>query len=91
MALGVMEDSKYTEAQRKMTAGQILVMATDGLWEARNADGEMFGKDRLHQVIRKNASAAADEIQAAVFESVRQFRNNTPLEDDMTLVIVKVI
>ncbi|MBW2408438.1 MAG: PP2C family protein-serine/threonine phosphatase [Deltaproteobacteria bacterium] len=91
LALGVMEDSQYTEAQHEITSGQILVMATDGVWEARNSEGEMYGKDRLHQVIRENTSAAAAEIQTAVFESVRRFRSNVPLEDDMTLVVVKVI
>jgi sigma-B regulation protein RsbU (phosphoserine phosphatase) len=65
-------------------------MATDGIWEARNADGEMFGKDRLYKVIRQNALQTAAEIQTAVFESIRRFRQNTRLEDDMTLVVVKV-
>jgi serine phosphatase RsbU (regulator of sigma subunit) len=51
----------------------------------------MFGKDRLHKVIRQNASATANEIQAAVFESVRRFRKDARLEDDMTLVVVKVV
>ena len=91
LALGVMEDSRYTEAQHKIASGQILVMATDGVWEARNNEGEMYGKDRLYKVIREYTSATAAEIQTAVFESVRRFRNNFPLEDDMTLVIVKVI
>ena len=91
LALGVMEDSKYTEAQREIAPGQIMVMATDGIWEARNANGEMFGKDRLHKVIRENASATANEIQTAVFESVRRFRNDARLEDDMTLVVIKVV
>ena len=91
LALGVMEDSSYTEAQHEIASGQILVMATDGVWEARNNEGEMYGKDRLYKVIREYTSATAAEIQGAVFESVRRFRNNFPLEDDMTLVIVKVI
>ena len=90
LALGVMEDSKYTEAQHDIISGQILVMATDGVWEARNAEGEMYGKDRLYRVIRENTSATAAEIQAAVFDSIRRFRNHTPLEDDMTLVVVKI-
>jgi serine phosphatase RsbU (regulator of sigma subunit) len=91
LALGVMEDSQYAKAQREIAAGQILVMATDGIWETRNTDGEMFGKDRLHKVIRENASATANEIQAAVFESVHRFRKDARLEDDMTLVVVKVV
>ena len=90
VALGVMEDSQYAKAQREIAAGQILVMATDGIWEARNAAGEMFGKDRLFEIIRQYASQSAAEIQTTVFDSVHRFRDNTPLEDDMTLVIVKV-
>ena len=90
LALGVMEDSRYTVAQREIVSGQILVMATDGLWEVRNTEGEMFGRDRLYEVIRENASSTAVEIQAAVFESVRRFRNDAHQEDDMTLVIVKI-
>ena len=90
LALGVMENSQYAEAKREIAAGQILVMATDGIWEARNADGEMFGKDRLYKVIRENTSVTANEIQAAVFESVRRFCKDARLEDDMTLVVVKV-
>lgn len=90
LALGVMKDSKYTEVQREIAPGQILLMATDGVWEARNGKGEMYGKDRLYNVIRKNACASAREIQAAVFESVHRFRDETRLEDDMTLVVVKI-
>ena len=90
LALGVMEGSKYTAAQREIIPGQIMVFATDGIWEARNANGEMFGKDRLNKVIRKNASATAGEIQTAVFDAVRRFRKDTRLEDDMTLVVVKI-
>jgi serine phosphatase RsbU (regulator of sigma subunit) len=90
LALGVMEDSKYTEVQREITCGQILVMATDGVWEARNKEDEMYGKDRLYKVIRENTSASASEIQAAIFESVRRFRKDTRIEDDMTLVVVKI-
>lgn len=90
LALGVMEDTDYTAAQRKIASGQIMVIATDGVWEARNADGDMFGKERLHKIIRENASATAGEIQTAVFDSARRFRKGNRLEDDMTLVIVKV-
>jgi len=63
---------------------QVIVIAIDGIWEARYPEGEMFGKDRLHEIIRQHASATAKEIQSAVFESLRRFQNDARLEDDRT-------
>jgi sigma-B regulation protein RsbU (phosphoserine phosphatase) len=40
---------------------QVIVIAIDGIWEARYPEGEMFGKDRLHEIIRQHASATAKE------------------------------
>jgi serine phosphatase RsbU (regulator of sigma subunit) len=91
LALGVMEDVNFKGATRDIVPGQILVIATDGIWEARNPKGEMFGKDRLHKIIRQNASATAKEIQSAVFESIRRFQKDARLEDDMTLVVIKIV
>jgi serine phosphatase RsbU (regulator of sigma subunit) len=91
LALGVMEDVNFKEATRDIVPGQIIVIATDGIWEARNPKGEMFGKDRLHKIIRQNASATAKEIQSAVFESIRRFQKDARLEDDMTLVAIKIV
>jgi len=91
LALGVMEDVNFKETTREIVPGQIIVIATDGIWEARNPEGEMFGKDRLHEIIRQHASATAKEIQSAVFESIRRFQNDTGLEDDRTLVVVKIV
>jgi serine phosphatase RsbU (regulator of sigma subunit) len=90
LALGVMEDAKYTELQRNIAPGQIIVMATDGIWEARGPDDDMFGKDRLYSIIRQNASASANEIQHAIFEALKHFRKDAKLEDDMTSVVVKI-
>ena len=90
LALGVMEDVNFKEAGRDIVPGQIIVIATDGIWEARNPNGEMFGKNRFHKIIRQNASAKAKDIQGAVFESIRRFQKDARLADDMTLVVVKV-
>jgi sigma-B regulation protein RsbU (phosphoserine phosphatase) len=91
LALGVMEDANFKEDARDIVPGQIIVIATDGIWEARNPQGEMFGKDRLHKMIRQNASATTKEIQSAVFESIRRFQKDARLEDDMTLVVIKIV
>jgi len=88
--LGVFEDSDYNESYRQLTPGQVILIATDGIWEARNPDGKMFGKNRIHQIVRKNAAASAGEIQNAVLESLRSFQKDSRLEDDLTLVVIKI-
>ena len=67
-----------------------IVIAIDGIWEARNPNGEMFGKDRIQKIIRQNASASANEIQNSILESLRRFQKEAKLEDDLTLVIIKI-
>ncbi len=91
MALGVFEDTEFKEAQREIAAGQIIVMATDGIWETRNPKGEMFSKDRIHKIIRRNASASANEIQNSILDSLRHFQKEAKLEDDLTLVVIKIM
>jgi serine phosphatase RsbU (regulator of sigma subunit) len=90
LALGVFEDTDFKETQRELVAGQIIVIATDGIWEARNPNGEMFSKDRIQKIIRQNASTSANEIQNSILESLRRFQKEAKLEDDLTLVIIKI-
>jgi sigma-B regulation protein RsbU (phosphoserine phosphatase) len=58
LALGVFEDIEFKEARQEIAPGQIIVMATDGIWEARNPKGEMFSKDRIHKTGFTKSSAA---------------------------------
>jgi serine phosphatase RsbU (regulator of sigma subunit) len=90
LALGVFEDTDFNEAQQEIASGQIIVIATDGIWEARNPRGEMFSKDRIHKIIRRNATKTANEIQNAILDSLKRFQKDVKLEDDMTLVVIKV-
>ena len=90
LPLGVFEDADFAEKKRELAPGQVIIIATDGIWEARNPDGKMFGKDRIYQIIRQNASASANEIQNAVLESLGRFQKEAKLEDDLTLVVIKI-
>ncbi len=91
IALGVSEDIQYEMNERTgLTKGQIIVLSTDGVWEAHNSDGEFFGKTRLYEIIRKNATKKAQEIIETVFVALNQFQNNAKTEDDITLVVVKI-
>jgi len=86
----VFEDSQYIESHREITPGQIIVIGTDGVWEARNPKGEMFGKSRLREIIRAHATELAKQILDGVIRESEQFRNPLSIEDDFTLVVVKV-
>jgi serine phosphatase RsbU (regulator of sigma subunit) len=90
LALGVFEDTDFKEAQQEVAPGQIIVIATDGIWEARNPRGEMFSKNRIRKIIRRNASKTANDILNAVLDSLQRFQKNVKLEDDMTLVVIKI-
>jgi len=90
MALGVVDDAAYEEFQAPWPRpGQVLALGTDGIWEARGASGEMFGKDRFKEAILARADLGAQAILEGVFADLRAFAGPV-LEDDVTLVVVKV-
>jgi serine phosphatase RsbU (regulator of sigma subunit) len=91
LPLGIIEEAEYTEGQHDIAAGHIIAIATDGIREARNRYGEMFGKDALQNIIRQNASASSANILQAVFTALDLFRQGVKSEDDMTLMVIKVL
>ncbi len=91
VALGVNDAFEYATNQRKgLTNGQIIAIGTDGIWEAFNKKGKMFGKKRFKDIIRQNAGAGADDILNAVYNEIGQFTEGQKSEDDITLVIIKI-
>jgi sigma-B regulation protein RsbU (phosphoserine phosphatase) len=91
VALGVMEDSIFKAYKKTaLRKGQIIFLSTDGIWEAFNPQGEMFGKDRICDIIRKNSSSSADEMINMMLASLKKFQQGAPIEDDITLVVIKI-
>jgi serine phosphatase RsbU (regulator of sigma subunit) len=92
MALGVDKNWKvmaYTKTA--LEKGQIIFLGTDGVREACNLRGEAFGKQRIYDVIRNCSSLSASEILNAMMESLNRFQKGAKLEDDVTLVVIKII
>ena len=90
VALGVSEQWPYEMNARIGPApGQIIVLSTDGVWEAHNANGEIFGKERFAEVIRQHAAKDAEAIIEAVIAAVNQFQDESGAEDDITLIVIK--
>jgi phosphoserine phosphatase RsbU/P len=91
IALGVDENYRYQSNRKEaLKKGQLLIVGTDGIWEGHNKAGEMFGKQRVQEIIRRNASLRAEDILEKIFREQRQFTHDARAEDDLTLVVLKV-
>ena len=91
-ALGLSSMASFEE--NKMAGigrGDILVLQTDGIFEARNAKGEMFGKNRIEKIIQKNSESSAKKILNAIFTAAEQFQGKNKFEDDATMAVIKFV
>jgi len=90
LPLGVFEEAVYEEYHRAIAPGQVIAIGTDGIWEARNSQGLMFGRLMLQKVMREHADRTSAEIVQQVLEALKQFLFPLDIQDDATLVVVKV-
>jgi sigma-B regulation protein RsbU (phosphoserine phosphatase) len=88
--IGIFQSCVYEQETIEMNTGDLLVAYTDGVTEAINPDEEEFGEARLQRVIAASAHLSANEISDRIVESVREWRQDKPLHDDLTLVVMKV-
>jgi sigma-B regulation protein RsbU (phosphoserine phosphatase) len=89
--LGVSVGSVYEDFTcENLPAGAILIAGTDGIWEARNPAGEMFGKQRLMDLIRDNALLPVDALSARLERAVRDHVATGHYQDDVTFVLLKL-
>jgi serine phosphatase RsbU (regulator of sigma subunit) len=92
LPLGVFDNSKYSESVVDFRKGDVLVMYTDGVIEARNDRDEEFGLKRLEEEIRSRTGQSAREIVAAVTNAVNEYSQEVGgPEDDLTISVVKVL
>src|SRR5436190_333847 len=88
--LGSFAGSTYDELSFDLAAGDLLVFCSDGVFEANDALGREFGAARLLQVVSEVRSKAAGVIVDAIFAAVQEFRGDTPPNDDMTAVALRM-
>jgi sigma-B regulation protein RsbU (phosphoserine phosphatase) len=91
IALGLSSDYVYHAYRRShCAAGQIIVVGTDGVWETRNAANEMFGKQRVRELVRRHARSDARRIRDEILEALGLFLGPQRAEDDITLMVAKI-
>jgi sigma-B regulation protein RsbU (phosphoserine phosphatase) len=89
MVLGVFPDTKYDQAHVTIAPGDRLVFYTDGITEARNADGDEYGDERLLAAAVAARDQSAEAIKTALLDDVNGFTGGL-FEDDATLIVVAI-
>jgi sigma-B regulation protein RsbU (phosphoserine phosphatase) len=87
--MGVLPDAVYSQDSVQMLPGDILVLYTDGITEAENADLEMFGTGRLERIILASHQLPADGLILEILAAVKAFTGNHPQSDDITLMVIR--
>jgi sigma-B regulation protein RsbU (phosphoserine phosphatase) len=87
--LGVLETQEYEQRALVWEPGDVLVMYTDGITEARSVDGEEFGTERLESLITRHAAEPAKSIKAAILNAVYSHCEGTAQSDDLTVLVAK--
>jgi sigma-B regulation protein RsbU (phosphoserine phosphatase) len=88
--LGSFTGSTYDEVTFALHAGDLFVFCTDGVYEAMNSEGQEFTASRLLDVVGAYRDAPPATVVNAVFTAVQQWRGETPPNDDMTAVAVRI-
>jgi serine phosphatase RsbU (regulator of sigma subunit)/HAMP domain-containing protein len=91
MFVGMFDNPPYREAEVELTTGDLIVFYTDGVTEAQNTGGEMYGLKRLCKVIEKNRDKNSAEVKQAILDSVDTFTKDTEQGDDLTLMVIRVL
>jgi sigma-B regulation protein RsbU (phosphoserine phosphatase) len=87
--VGAFAFAQYDESRTRMERGDLLVCFTDGVTEPENEYGEMFGEERLMELVTKNAHRGDDQIVETVIQAVEQWTGSPELQDDMTLLLAR--
>ncbi len=89
VALGVLPDALYEERPIVVQPGDVLVLYTDGVSEAENEHGELWGELRLEDLVRRHSDAPAAEILDRIVAAVTEWAGEKGANDDVTLIVVR--
>jgi len=89
--LGMFAEAEYEEFSLSTRPGDSFVFFSDGIVDAQNAEGEMFGDERLIQVIRENQRKSASDLAETILAEVTKFQGDVDRFDDETVVVLRVI
>ena len=88
--LGLVEESTYQTSECTATPGDIILLYTDGIYEATAPDGEEYGQERLRRAAQSHSELAADPLLQGLLDDVQRFSGGAGFSDDVCLVGVEV-
>jgi len=92
MPVGISQDASFEQGGPVFfKTGDVVVVGTDGIWEAQNEGGVMFGKERLRNIIIRDSDKPSAEICSQIIDDVTNFSSPMPQLDDITLVVIKSV
>ncbi len=91
IALGVIEDIELETVEIPLHEDDLLVLYTDGVTEAENADDELYGEERLETVLTTIQGKTAAGIITSIIEDISAFAGDNPQSDDITLLVMKTL
>jgi sigma-B regulation protein RsbU (phosphoserine phosphatase) len=92
MPLGL--DGTYIYEEQKgtmLSRGRVILLGTDGIWEAPDLKGSRFGKEAVYEAVRLHHQKSANEILDRILSAQIAFQGSAKREDDATLVILKTL
>jgi sigma-B regulation protein RsbU (phosphoserine phosphatase) len=87
--LGMFDDASYQSQAFRLEEGDILVVYSDGLPDAQNRQEQMFGEERLLEIIRREAPSGSQALEQRFLKAIEDFTQGMPQTDDITFVIVE--
>ena len=90
LPLGLFDEAEYDELEFRMKTGEMVVFFSDGILDARNGKGELFGRGRVEQVINECGGKSASCVVDSLFKAVAEHSTGQETFDDQTVVAIKV-
>lgn len=88
---GLFKGKKFEQKTVQLRSGDKIIFYTDGITEARNEEGELFGIKKLKEIIIRRKDANPLQLNTSIFRAVKRFIGRKSQEDDMTLVTIEIL
>lgn len=89
--VGLLENVEYDETEFQAKSGDVFVLFSDGVQDQGNPEGEEYGRRRLRRYLENHCSDSAQSIADGLLADLEEYRESTPVHDDQTVIVLKVI
>jgi len=88
LVVGIDAEYPYRQAVTPFNPGDVFCVFSDGIIETKNPAGDMFGRERISDLLKRSAGKAPDRIILDLLDRLREFAGGTPLDDEVTIVVI---